>query len=400
MFVISRIFRLFKLTFNNCLIFFFDKNKKVIIVPEFSEQTGTHTYFLNLLTYFNEKYEQIIIVAHESKKETIIKLSSQFLFEAYYYQDEIDHWQYYGDFKKRKVFYVIDRLLPSVEYLQKIILKTKASTVWISPQIPGHFLFASVIPVRIYYVIHAILWAPLDHANEQFVKWNFFLKKIKFLTVSKASKNKITSLWGAHLECKIEVVPNFYEKPKAYGKMRTEQPLQQSFNILTIGTLDKNKRPDLFLELAKKYAQKNSNKFYFTWVGDGPLFTKYRSLASNFSNISFTGNVDDVSIYYERSHIYLQLSDEESQGISILGAMAYSLPCIVTDSGGPSETVVNGKTGFIVPVNSLEDIFEKLKLLNENSQFAREMGLQANQRWEMNYRVEEWMKLMDNVMKK
>ena len=67
--------------------------------------------------------------------------------------------------------------------------------------------------------------------------------------------------------------------------------------------------------------------------------------------------------------------DPEGHPWAIVEAMAAQLPIISTDKGAIIESVIDDKNGFIVPEKKPEMIAEKLKLLIENSELRKQMGL-------------------------
>jgi glycosyltransferase involved in cell wall biosynthesis len=280
-----------------------------------------------------------------------------------------------------------------------VLVNTRSRNLWISPLIPGRFLFTSFITCRIHYVVHAMLWSELDDANKLFLEYNRLVNRIKIITVSLAAKDKIICYWGKMVADICCVIPNYFEKVGNLvdAEFLFSDKIKSGIKVLCIGTVDQNKRPDLFIEISKYMYSKNM-RIEFFWVGDGPLFRYYSELSSNMPSVNFVGDFDEIDAFYENASVYLQLSDEESQGMAILGAMSYFLPCIVTNSGGPVETIDDGISGYIVPQGSIGDVCHKLTYLFENPLIADRMGRSANGKWNVNYRKIHWEQKMDNIV--
>lgn len=82
--------------------------------------------------------------------------------------------------------------------------------------------------------------------------------------------------------------------------------------------------------------------------------------------ILLPGYVKDPSTWYAQAHIYFQPSLRESHGIAVLEAMSHGLPCVVADTGGLPESVVNFETGYVCPPTQPDNFTERiLELLND-----------------------------------
>jgi glycosyltransferase involved in cell wall biosynthesis len=60
----------------------------------------------------------------------------------------------------------------------------------------------------------------------------------------------------------------------------------------------------------------------------------------------------ELASLYQGASVYLQASHEEGLGISVMEAMACGLPVVSTVTAGTLETVIHGKTGWLVNQNS------------------------------------------------
>jgi glycosyltransferase involved in cell wall biosynthesis len=70
-------------------------------------------------------------------------------------------------------------------------------------------------------------------------------------------------------------------------------------------------------------------------------------------------------------------SVEEGCSYAPLEAMASGLPVVVTTNTGSNEMVVDGETGFVVPIRSPERIAEALERLSQDPERRRAMGAAA-----------------------
>jgi glycosyltransferase involved in cell wall biosynthesis len=76
---------------------------------------------------------------------------------------------------------------------------------------------------------------------------------------------------------------------------------------------------------------------------------------------------------YNKSKIVVCLSKNEPFGLIPLEAMSCGMPVIAVNEGGYRETVINGKTGFLINRDK-EELADKIRLLLEKPKLAKEFG--------------------------
>jgi glycosyltransferase involved in cell wall biosynthesis len=110
--------------------------------------------------------------------------------------------------------------------------------------------------------------------------------------------------------------------------------------------------------------------------------------------IRFEGWVPRTLIpeYFGAADMLLHGSVVESAGYALLEAMAAGLPVVCTNSGGPSEYVKDGETGFVVPVADQAAMAEKAVLLLQNVELREKLGRQARERVETQFRQERMIR--------
>lgn len=87
---------------------------------------------------------------------------------------------------------------------------------------------------------------------------------------------------------------------------------------------------------------------------------------------------DDVRPYYEKCSVYVLPSYREGTPRTVLEAMAMGRPIITTDTQGCRGTVVNGKTGFLVPVKDSATLAEKMITFIERPEVIKKMGANSH----------------------
>lgn len=82
----------------------------------------------------------------------------------------------------------------------------------------------------------------------------------------------------------------------------------------------------------------------------------------------------DVRPYYRACSVYVLPSYREGTPRTVLEAMAMGRPIITTDANGCRDTVIDGKTGFLVPVRDVDAVAEKMTYFIEHPEEIASMG--------------------------
>ncbi len=103
---------------------------------------------------------------------------------------------------------------------------------------------------------------------------------------------------------------------------------------------------------------------------------------------------EDVSLEYSRSFLTLCLSRNEPFGLSAVESMACGTPVLAVNEGGFRETIIFGKTGFLLP-RDVKSFAERIRFLWERRDIYKKMSKEAIKRvkasflWEKHNRVLE-----------
>ena len=103
-------------------------------------------------------------------------------------------------------------------------------------------------------------------------------------------------------------------------------------------------------------------KAFLLFLGDGIMLNEVKKLAQEqgiADYVIFAGMQNNVQPFYWASDLFTLCSTSvETFSIAALEAMASGLPCVLTDIGGASEMIEEGKTGFLCTPDE-KDIAEK-----------------------------------------
>lgn len=123
-------------------------------------------------------------------------------------------------------------------------------------------------------------------------------------------------------------------------------------------------------------------------VGDGPLLEECKEQVNSLGikdRVNFLGARTDVPELLKKSQAYILISKWEGFPRSILEAMRAGLPVLASDVGGTRESVVDGKTGFLVPRGDIEVIKKRLAEIIDNPALRVEMGQSGRRRYLQNF---------------
>ena len=83
----------------------------------------------------------------------------------------------------------------------------------------------------------------------------------------------------------------------------------------------------------------------------------------------------------------------------MLEALAMGIPSVVTDCpiGGARLTIKNGINGILVPVNDVDALYEGMKHILEDPEFAEQLSVNAQSirlEWPLDKIAKKWIQLM------
>lgn len=234
----------------------------------------------------------------------------------------------------------------------------------------------------IYYVTH-------NHFNnlgkkivKKFTKY-FCEKKCDGLIVP-TTKIKELFINKYNIKKEINVIPTGIdtEKFKPTSKLKKEmKELKKKYNLKdsdfligTVGRIAIEKSFDELIKYTKELIKKNK-KVKLIMVGNGPEIENLKKLCKDLKidkNVIFTGKVkyDSIPAYYNLFKILVSFSKTETQGLTIIEALAASTPVLCINDDSFKKMITHGMNGYLFKdgkeyISLVEKLINNPKLYNE-----------------------------------
>lgn len=190
-------------------------------------------------------------------------------------------------------------------------------------------------------------------------------------------------------EKNIHIIPTGIEVERFYKEnidSKEVKNLQKSlklakndFIILFVGRLAEEKNIEFLIDSAKKINEKYKD-IKLLIVGDGPDKEKYEKLSKKLkmeNNIIFTGKVkwEDMPYYYHVSDIFATASKTETQGLTVIEAMASNVVPICMKDEAFLSMVTDELNGLFF--KNQEEYEEQIIRLYENREELSKLDKQA-----------------------
>lgn len=207
-------------------------------------------------------------------------------------------------------------------------------------------------------------------------------------------------------------IPNGVDTKK-FTPSNSKNELRASLNIPTnaklvgiVAQLRPEKNHELFLQMAAQVKQTRTD-VHFLLIGHGPRSAELQSIAEKLNiadRVHFLGARSDVPTLLPLLDLFVLCSKIEANPVSILEAQASGVPVIATRVGSIPETVLHGKTGYLVTPGDATELGQRvLELLNNDglrnrmSEAARENVVQ---KWSLERMVGGYEELLADLYAK
>lgn len=209
---------------------------------------------------------------------------------------------------------------------------------------------------------------------------NYFLRRAtRVISVSDRIRAELIKR-GVHHK-NLSVIHNGIEDPlnQESGTSRNCRRTDLSPHLVCIGRLVKIKRYDLVIE-ALTALRHDFPKIGLSIAGNGPMSISLRQKVAEVglgSSVRFLGYVEDKPKLYQSADIFVLPSESEGSPMTLIEAMAFSLPIVTTSVGAIPEMITNGTEALLIPPNNLPSLVESLRYLISSPQVGTSLGRAA-----------------------
>jgi len=140
--------------------------------------------------------------------------------------------------------------------------------------------------------------------------------------------------------------------------------------VLCVGRLERQKDVPTLLRAVAIVAERVPEVLLLV-VGDGTQRARLEALAARLGigrHVAFTGRVDhdELGAYYGACDVFAMTSTYEGTCMVLVEAAAAGRPIVATDFAGAQDAILDGESGFIVPIGNELAVAERILYLLEH----------------------------------
>ena len=198
--------------------------------------------------------------------------------------------------------------------------------------------------------------------------------------------------------------PEKFDKDKLKDKYKIPK---DRVIISFICRLSEQKRPEMFVEIAKRVS-KQDDRIFWVVAGDGPLMPQVKAEVDE--NFKLLGMIKETSEIYAISDATLNCSSFEGLALTSYESLSMGVPVISTDAGGQSE-LIDDTVGGLVHFNENptpevynqeieEYVKETLRVVNNLDDLKKNCRKKIIKGFTLNLMAKKFEKIFDEVIEK
>jgi len=180
---------------------------------------------------------------------------------------------------------------------------------------------------------------------------------VTYIAHSRTTREKLIAA-GARAD-KIRVVENFLSE-----KLKNELPRKAPFQkngvkeVVVVSKIEADKKIGLLFDALDLEPALSALRFTIYGTG-GELEQLKTRAAKKFPNVKFAGDCEDVPQTLVNSDLYLNFCADESNGLTVLEAMAVDVP-VLTPNGDSEAFITHNVNGFSFKADNARDLAMRL----------------------------------------
>ncbi len=174
--------------------------------------------------------------------------------------------------------------------------------------------------------------------------------------------------------------------------------------VICVGRLTREKGHDLAIRAFADISPSFPDWKLFI-IGTGPLLGQLNQLATDLGiidSVVFVGEITDTEQWMAKASLFLMPSRYEGFPNALTEAMAMGAPVISSDCEyGPSDLVLDGKNGILVPPEDYESLARAMRRLMASKRLRCELGnnaMQVRELLDLSHIMSQWEALLAKVL--
>ena len=208
----------------------------------------------------------------------------------------------------------------------------------------------------------------------------------------------IRKFFDGALKERTHIIYNPVNLPKEMvGKALT---VEKKKRIVSVARLMPQKNHDILIRAFAIFS-KNHPDYTLTIYGNGPQHDELMQLAESLEisdKVSLPGASKIIHQDILDAEMMCLVSTREGMSNSMIESMCLGLPCICTKVSGAIDLIEDGENGFLVGIGDVDGLVEKMNLIADNPDKAKEIGENARQLYQVLNKdkiCHEWLDMLN-----
>lgn len=162
-----------------------------------------------------------------------------------------------------------------------------------------------------------------------------------------------------HVGRNVHIIPTGIEIERFYSENFKKEEItnlktklgfdKNDLIILFVGRMGKEKSVDFLID-AQSYIVKKYKNAKMLLIGDGPYLKEFKTQVNKLKlndNVKFLGKIpwEEIPKYYQLADIFVTASKTETQGLTVIEAMAASIPVVAIDDESFNTVIIDDLNG-------------------------------------------------------